>query len=328
MPRQRGPPGRQGVRQPRPVQPDLLHRRQPREAPDRPPRQGGHDAPRTSSRTTCSSRPARAAPAASACTSPSTARRCATRASTASASCSSSRQGGLSQATGDDVGLEMNPAFFIAHRQGDRLRRRAQRARLPHPPLRGRAGRDEPRDRGGQEDRLQGALREDEHLRRRSTRPRSAFEAVKVDKLRATREGVDHRRVLGDDDRGRRQLRAPEVPRERGRRERHPAHDGVAALQHLGGRAATRSERADLRGVDDGQVRPRRASDEFGVAKRLATMRLAELGARASASRPSRSRSACYDYHLPDMDLVAEVADRTTTRTISAAAKATWRSAS
>jgi predicted nucleotide-binding protein (sugar kinase/HSP70/actin superfamily) len=49
------------------------------------------------------------------------------------------QQGGLSQATGDDVGLEMNPDFFIAIIKaivcGDVLNALA----LPHPPLRGRS---------------------------------------------------------------------------------------------------------------------------------------------------------------------------------------------
>ena len=53
--------------------------------------------------------------------------------------------GGLKQATGDDVGLEMNPPFFIVAHQGGARGRRAQRRRLPPPPLRGRAGRDRPR---------------------------------------------------------------------------------------------------------------------------------------------------------------------------------------
>jgi hypothetical protein len=69
------------------------------------------------------------------------------------------QQGGLSQATGDDVGLEMNPALLHRDHQGHRVRRRAQRARVPHPPLRGRAGRDQPRDRGGEAHHLRGALR-------------------------------------------------------------------------------------------------------------------------------------------------------------------------
>ena len=65
---QRGAPGRQGVRQPRPVQPDLLHGRRPGEAPHRSARQAGHDRRGDRRRTTSSSPPARAARAASACT--------------------------------------------------------------------------------------------------------------------------------------------------------------------------------------------------------------------------------------------------------------------
>ena len=84
---------------------------------DRPARREGMPTRRSSSRTTCSSRPARAARAASAPTSPSTARRCATPASTASACCCSSRQGGLKQATGEGVGPRDEPDVLLARRR-------------------------------------------------------------------------------------------------------------------------------------------------------------------------------------------------------------------
>ena len=84
-----GLPDRQRVRQQRPVQPDLFHRRKPGAVSAKPGR-AGHSPSRKSSTGTCSSPPARAAPAASACTRPSTAWRCATPGSTVSACCCSS----------------------------------------------------------------------------------------------------------------------------------------------------------------------------------------------------------------------------------------------
>ena len=110
-------------------------------------RQARHDHGRRSSRTTCSSRPAPVAPAASACTSPSTARRSATPASTASASCSSSRPAASSRRPATSVGLEMNPTFFWAIVKAILIGDVAERARLSHPPVRGGAGRDRPRAR-------------------------------------------------------------------------------------------------------------------------------------------------------------------------------------
>ena len=84
-----GVPDRQGIRQQRPVQPHLLHRRQPGAVPAKPGRTGTH-ASRRSSTGTSSSPPAPAVPAASACTRRNTAWRCATPGSTASACCCSS----------------------------------------------------------------------------------------------------------------------------------------------------------------------------------------------------------------------------------------------
>ena len=69
----------------------------------------------------------------------------------------------------------------------------------------------------------------------------------------AQAEGLDHRRVLGDDDGGRRQLPAAALPRERRRGSRHPAGHRLAALQHLG--AHVRHEAAH-----DAAVRRRRAT--------------------------------------------------------------------
>ena len=223
----------------------------------------------------------------------------------------------------------MNPTFFIALAQGDPGRRRAQRDRLPHPPLRGRAGRDRPRDRGREED---------SSTTRSTNQTKSILWAlceaqaassrnVKVDRTHAQAEGQHHRRVLGDDHRGRRQLPAAALPRGRGRRVRHPARHRVAPLHDLGEPlrhqaaqgccAASTSRKYGL-----GEL------GTWGVAKKRGDA----VGRRARdrAALPDASPHACglYDYHLPDMDEIAEIAPRPTTTTTSAAAKATWRSAS
>ena len=79
-------------------------------------RQAGHDRRGDRRATTCSSPRARAARAASACTSPSTARRCATPASTASASCFPADRAASSRRPATTPGLELNPTFFIGAR--------------------------------------------------------------------------------------------------------------------------------------------------------------------------------------------------------------------
>jgi hypothetical protein len=100
--------------------------------------------------------------------------------------------GGLSQATGDDVGPRAEPVVLHRDHQVPRVRRRAERARLPHPPLRGRAGRHEPRHGERQANPLQGALRADEHL----PRALPGAEGVRVHQggqAPAEGEDVDHR---------------------------------------------------------------------------------------------------------------------------------------
>jgi hypothetical protein len=155
--------------------------------------------------------------------------------------------GGLKQATGEESGLEMNPAFFAGIVKGviagDVLNAIGYRIR-PYEVEPGATDRALAEVKQNCYD----ALKAQKSILWALARSRKIFEAVKI----------DHRRVLGDDDRGRRQLSAPEVPRRRGRGERHPARDGVAPLQHLGSQARHgRSRRAPRAGQR--QVRPRRA---------------------------------------------------------------------
>ena len=122
-PERQGLPARQGVRQQRPVQPDLLHRRQPGAVSAEPGR-AGPDASRKSSTATSSSPPAPAARAASACTKPSTAWRCATAGFDGFRVLLFQQSGGLNQSDAE-AGLEMNLDFFLGILNALNMRRRA-----------------------------------------------------------------------------------------------------------------------------------------------------------------------------------------------------------
>ena len=144
-----------------------------------------------------------------------------------------------------------------------------------------------------QEDPLRGARRARRTSSRRSGSAKPILGAVKVDKTHAEAEGQHHRRVLGDDDRGRRQLPAPALPRGRGRRDRHPARRRVAPLQHLGSARTTRRSarisaaptprKYGLGGLGD--VRRRQASSRSVRAAEVASARrLPDVRARRRAS--------------------------------------------
>ena len=127
------------------------------------------------------------------------------------------QQGGLKQATGEEQGLEMNPEVLHRAAEGDPDRRRAERARLSHPPVRGRA-----RARPTRRSRRRSSSSTTRSPTRRRSRCCWALVQTRRNLMNVQgrshdrqAQGVDHRRVLGDDDRGRRQLRPAEVPRGR-----------------------------------------------------------------------------------------------------------------
>src|SRR4029077_17882708 len=66
-------------------------------------------------------------------------------------------------------------------------------------------------------------------------------------------------------------------------------------------------QRQDLRTADGGKY-GLEGLDEFGVARKLAMMRGTE-GAQGVGFQAVAVAAGLYDYHLPDMDLVAEVAN-------------------
>jgi hypothetical protein len=67
-------------------------------------------------------------------------------------------------------------------------------------------------------------------------------------------------------------------------------------------------DRQELRGVDEGLYSLKEHQGEFDVAKRIATMRLTELALKLGFQAFAQPLGL-HDYHLPDMDLVAEVAE-------------------
>jgi predicted nucleotide-binding protein (sugar kinase/HSP70/actin superfamily) len=212
--------------------------------------------------------------------------------------------GGLSQATGDDVGLEMNPAFFIGIIKavvcGDTLNALAYRIR-PYEVEPGATNRAMENAKKV----LYQALFEQTNIFLALYKARKEFAAVKVDRLRSRAKTS----IIGE-------FWAMTTE-----------GDGNYALQRFleseGGEndiqlttawllyniwecARDTRERRDLRGLDDGQY-GLAGLDEFGVAKRLATMRLAEIALRVGF-QAFAFPLGLYGYHLPDMDLVADVA--------------------
>lgn len=213
--------------------------------------------------------------------------------------------GGLSQATGDDVGLDMNPKFFLGIVQaivcGDVLNALAYRIR-PYEVVPGATQRAMESAKKS----IYRALYERTNVFVALYRARAEFAAVEVDKLRPKAKAS----IIGE-------FWAMTTE-----------GDGNYALQKFleseGGEndiqlttawllytiwevARDTRERMDLRAADDAHMGLGEL-DEFGVAKRLATMRLAEAALR-TGFQAFALPLGLFGYHLPDMDLVAKVAN-------------------
>jgi len=214
------------------------------------------------------------------------------------------QQGGLSQASGDDVGIEMNPPFFIAIIKGivsgDVVNALAYRIR-PYelePGATNRAMETVKRE-------LYEALQARTNIFAALYRARRHFEAVKVDKLRARAKTsiIGEFWAMTTEGDGNYQL------------QRFIESEGGEAdiqlttawlLYNIWEVARDTRERRDLRSNDGGQY-GLGAMDGFDVAKRLATMRLAE-GALRLGFQAFALPLGLNGYHLPDMDDVADVA--------------------
>jgi hypothetical protein len=236
--------------------------------------------------------------------------------------------GGLKQATGDERRPRDEPDVLLGDRQGDRrgdaLNALGYRIR-PYEVVPGATNhaiekrrRSSTRRSTSRRTSSPGALQGRRRVRARS-RSTSCGEA----------EGVDHRRVLGDDDRGRRQLRPAAFLESEGA---ECDIQLVAAwlLYNIWEVRYDTRERADLRGADTRSTasaaspvqpsdrrRPQAPRDRCGRARRRCAS-VPDLRARRWAS----TATSCPTWTRSPRSRTS------TTTTISAAAKATWRSAS
>jgi predicted nucleotide-binding protein (sugar kinase/HSP70/actin superfamily) len=216
------------------------------------------------------------------------------------------QQGGLSQATGEDVGLEMNPAFFISIIKavvcGDVLNALAYRIR----PYEVEAGATQ---RAMEEAKkiIYKSLYEKTNVFVALHKARKEFAKVRIDKLRSRAKCsiIGEFWAMTTEGDGNYQLQKF--------LESEGGEDDIQLttawlLYNIWEVSRDTKERQHLRGVDGGKYGLEEfASDDLGVAKRLATLSLAEVALRVGFQLFAVP-AGLYDYHLPDMDLVAEVA--------------------
>jgi predicted nucleotide-binding protein (sugar kinase/HSP70/actin superfamily) len=215
------------------------------------------------------------------------------------------QQGGLSQATGDDVGLEFNPPFFIAVIKaivcGDVMNALTYRIR-PYeiePGATNRAVEEAKKI-------LYAALYEQTNVFAALLKVRKVLEGVKVDKLRARAKTsiIGEFWAMTTEGDGNYQLQKF-LESEGG--ENDIQLTTAWLLYNVWEVARDTRERAELRTHDGGHY-GLEGMGELDVSKRLAMMRGAEAALRVIFSAFAVP-AGLYDYHLPDMDLVAEVAN-------------------
>ncbi len=218
------------------------------------------------------------------------------------------QQGGLSQATGEDVGLEMNPAFFISIIKaivcGDALNALAYRIR-PYEVVPGAT------NHAMEESKkiLYKALYEQTNILWALYKCRREFEKVEVDKLRA-RAKVS---IIGEfwamTTEGDGNYALQKFLESEGS-ENDIQLTTAWLLYNIWEVARDTRERMYLKGVDHAKFGLGGIADEetdLGVAQRLATMRLAEMALRVGF-QVFAWPVGLFGYELPDMDEVAEVA--------------------
>ncbi|HSO00043.1 MAG TPA: hypothetical protein VLS89_17235 [Candidatus Nanopelagicales bacterium] len=215
------------------------------------------------------------------------------------------QQGGLSQACGDDVGIEFSPPFFIAIIKavvcGDVLNALAYRIR-PYevePGATNRAVEAAKRT-------LYKALYEGTNIFKALYECRKEFEQVKVDRLRPKAKSsiIGEFWAMTTEGDGNYQLQKF-LESEGG--ECDIQLTTAWLLYNIWEVSRDTRERELLRGVDGGQY-GLEGMGELGVAKRQASLRLAQQALRLGFQAFAQPLGL-FDYHLPDMDLVAEVAN-------------------
>jgi predicted nucleotide-binding protein (sugar kinase/HSP70/actin superfamily) len=214
--------------------------------------------------------------------------------------------GGLSQATGDDIGLEMNPAFFVALVKaivcGDVLNALGYRIR-PYevvPGATNRAMEEAKRI-------IYKALYEHTNILVAMYKCRALFEAVEVDRLRirAKTSIIGEFWAMTTEGDGNYQLQKF-LESEGG--ENDIQLTTAWLLYNLWEVRHDTADRSDLRGIDDGYYSLKEHKGEFDATKRIATMRMAEAALRVGFQAFAQP-VGLHDYHLPDMDLVAKVSE-------------------
>jgi predicted nucleotide-binding protein (sugar kinase/HSP70/actin superfamily) len=214
--------------------------------------------------------------------------------------------GGLSQATGDDVGLEMNPKFFIGIIKaivcGDALNALAYRIR-PYEvePGATNVAVEEVKKV------LYKALLEQTNIFAALYRCRKIMAGVKVDRLktRAKTSIIGEFWAMTTEGDGNYQLQKF-LESEGG--ENDIQLTTAWLLYNIWEHSRDTRVRSDLRQADDGRG-GLAGLDELGVTKRLAMMRAAEMGLRIGFQAFALPLGL-HGYHLPDMELVAQVADQ------------------
>jgi predicted nucleotide-binding protein (sugar kinase/HSP70/actin superfamily) len=214
------------------------------------------------------------------------------------------QKGGLSQATGDDVGLEMNPPFFIGIIKslvcGDVLNALAYRVR----PYEVRPGATNEVVEESKKI-LYAALHEQTNIFLALRRCKQLFEKIEVDRLRPKAKVSIIGEFWAMTTEGDGNYHLQKFLESEGA-ENDIQLTTAWLLYNIWEVARDTRERRDLRGTDGGK-RGLEKLDEIGVGKRLATMRIAEWVLRGGFQAFALP-VGLYGYHLPDMDLVADVA--------------------
>ena len=211
------------------------------------------------------------------------------------------QQGGLQQATGEDRASRSTPRSSWRCSRSDR-RRRAQPLGYRIRPYEVKPARPIARSRS--------ASRSSRRVRAEASVAAGAAAVpprleVEGQPAAAQAEGLDHRRVLGDDDGRRRQLPAAAVPRSRGRRGRHPAVTAWLLYniwEHTLGHAQRMTLRREDRAISGLKgTNPRRNSRCCRVAEQ------ARCGACSASMRARSARRLSPGRHGRDRDDLAPV---------------------
>ena len=215
------------------------------------------------------------------------------------------QQGGLSQATGEEVGIEMNPDFFISIIKGvvcgDVMNAIAYRIR-PYEIEPGATNRAVEQAKQI----IYKALFEQTNVFVALAKCKPLFEAIKVDKLRPRAKSAIIGEFWAMTTEGDGNYALQKFLESEGA-ECDIQLTTAWLLYNIWEVARDTRVRADLREADGGKY-GLEGMDEIGVAKRAATLRHAELGLRVGF-KAFATPAGLYHYPLPDMDDVAAVAD-------------------